>query len=60
MAWINETDGLYTDLLTDTKDFKAAGIKMPPYVYYGYGVKKNKVLIKEKRDRIFMSYLFLY
>ena len=31
MAWINETDGLYTDLLTDTKDFKAAGIKMPPY-----------------------------
>ena len=31
MAWINETDGLYTDLLTDTKDFKASGIKMPPY-----------------------------
>ena len=31
MAWINETDGLYTELLTDTKDFKAAGIKMAPY-----------------------------
>lgn len=31
MAWINETDGLYTDLLTNTKDFKASGIKMPPY-----------------------------
>ena len=31
MAWINETDGLYTELLTDTKDFKVAGIKMAPY-----------------------------
>lgn len=60
MAWINETDGLYTDLLTDTKDFKAAGIKMPPYGVLWLWREKNKVLIKEKRDRIFMSYLFLY
>lgn len=30
-AWINEEDGLYTDLLTATKDIKANGVKLLPY-----------------------------
>lgn len=31
MAWINEDDGLYTELLTNTTDFKATGLKLAPY-----------------------------
>ena len=33
MAWIDEQDGLYKELLTKQKDFKASGLKLP-----GHGI----------------------
>lgn len=40
MAWINEDDGLYTELLTNTTDFKAIGLKLAPYSYLWLWRKK--------------------